>query len=109
LPLATNTLTLVIGGNTYTDKLTEIANSFSAVSLTGELTGPGMTKDMSELDISYTQAFGTGRLISGSATFAVLDAAPEASTWVMMVLGFAGLGYAGFRRNAKARVMAAAI
>ncbi len=27
---------------------------------------------------------------------------PEPSTWAMMVLGFAGLGYAGFRR-AKAR------
>ncbi|MBV8797122.1 MAG: PEP-CTERM sorting domain-containing protein, partial [Hyphomicrobiales bacterium] len=23
---------------------------------------------------------------------------PEASTWTMMVLGFAGLGYAAFRR-----------
>jgi hypothetical protein len=27
---------------------------------------------------------------------------PETSTWVMMLLGFAGLGYAGFRK-ARAR------
>jgi hypothetical protein len=24
--------------------------------------------------------------------------APEASTWAMMLIGFAGLGYAGYRR-----------
>ena len=26
---------------------------------------------------------------------------PEPSTWAMMLLGFAGLGYAGFRRTGK--------
>jgi len=31
---------------------------------------------------------------------------PEPSTWAMMVLGFAGLGYAAFRRNSKARAVA---
>ena len=30
-------------------------------------------------------------------------AVPEPATWAMMALGFAGLGYAGFRRSAKAR------
>jgi hypothetical protein len=32
---------------------------------------------------------------------------PEASTWTMMVLGFAGLGYAAFRRNSKTRAAVA--
>jgi PEP-CTERM motif len=32
---------------------------------------------------------------------------PEPSTWAMMMLGFAGLGYAAFRRSAKARTLAA--
>jgi hypothetical protein len=32
---------------------------------------------------------------------------PEPSTWAMMVLGFAGLGYAAFRRNSKDRVAVA--
>jgi hypothetical protein len=32
---------------------------------------------------------------------------PELSTWAMMALGFAGLGYAAFRRGAKARALAA--
>jgi hypothetical protein len=31
------------------------------------------------------------------------QAVPETSTWAMMVLGFAGLGYAAFRRGGKAR------
>lgn len=32
---------------------------------------------------------------------------PEASTWVMMVLGFAGLGFAGYRRAGRAAFSAA--
>ena len=39
---------------------------------------------------SNPSAFGVG-------TF-TLTAVPEASTWAMMLLGFAGLGYAGYRR-----------
>jgi PEP-CTERM motif len=35
-----------------------------------------------------------------------LATVPEPSTWAMMALGFAGLGYAGFRRNSKARALA---
>jgi hypothetical protein len=31
---------------------------------------------------------------------------PEASTWAMMALGFAGLGYAAFRRSTKGRALA---
>jgi hypothetical protein len=30
---------------------------------------------------------------------------PESSTWAMMTLGFAGLGYAAFRRRAKSRIV----
>src|SRR5262249_13115275 len=33
--------------------------------------------------------------------------APEPSTWAMMVLGFAGLGYATYSRGSKARALAA--
>jgi hypothetical protein len=32
---------------------------------------------------------------------------PELSTWAMMLLGFAGLGYAGYRRSRKAVSIAA--
>jgi PEP-CTERM motif len=33
-------------------------------------------------------------------------AVPEPSTWAMMLLGFAGLGYAGFRKAGSARSIA---
>jgi hypothetical protein len=35
-----------------------------------------------------------------------IAAVPETSTWAMMALGFAGLGYAAFRRNTKGRALA---
>jgi hypothetical protein len=39
----------------------------------------------------------------------IKNAIPEPSTWAMMLLGFAGLGYAAFRRAAKSRRAAAAV
>jgi hypothetical protein len=33
--------------------------------------------------------------------------APEQATWAMMLLGFAGLGYVGYRRARSARTVAA--
>ena len=38
--------------------------------------------------------------------FSLSSGVPEPSTWAMMVLGFAGLGYVAFRRNSKVRVQA---
>jgi hypothetical protein len=38
--------------------------------------------------------------------FSLNPGVPEPSTWAMMALGFAGLGYAAFRRNSKVRVLA---
>ncbi len=39
--------------------------------------------------------------------FGSLTAVPEPSTWVMMVAGFIGLGFAGYRRSGKTRAAAA--
>jgi hypothetical protein len=45
---------------------------------------------------------------SGAPPFALIDSValntPEPSTWAMMLLGFAGLGYAGFRRRRRAAI-----
>jgi hypothetical protein len=41
-----------------------------------------------------------------SFEFALGSPVPEPATWAMMALGFAGLGYAAFRRNTKGRALA---
>ena len=43
-----------------------------------------------------------GNVVIASAT----GAAPEPATWALMLLGFAGLGYAGFRQS-RARAVSA--
>jgi hypothetical protein len=59
--------------------------------------------NISQLDINLVS------FTAANATFAVdnivlSSAIPEPSTWAMMLLGFAGLGYAGFRRTSKPRL-----
>jgi hypothetical protein len=43
---------------------------------------------------------------NNSFEFSIGSGVPETSTWAMMALGFAGLGYVGFRRNTKGRALA---
>jgi hypothetical protein len=43
---------------------------------------------------------------TNSFEFSLSSGVPETSTWAMMGLGFAGLGYAAFRRNTKVRALA---
>jgi hypothetical protein len=44
-----------------------------------------------------------------SFEFSLPTAIPEPATWAMMALGFAGLGYAAFRRNSKGQIAVGAI
>jgi hypothetical protein len=44
---------------------------------------------------------------SGDFTIASVSAVPEPSTWAMMLLGFAGVGFMAYRRKAKPALMAA--
>jgi hypothetical protein len=41
--------------------------------------------------------------MSVSNLFSQIYSVPEPSTWVMMLIGFAGLGYAGWRQRSKLR------
>jgi hypothetical protein len=52
-------------------------------------------------EIAITPGSANGNDLS---TVSVTTTIPEASTWAMMTLGFAGLGYAAFRRKAKPRI-----
>jgi hypothetical protein len=44
---------------------------------------------------------------SFTATFSLSSAVPEPSTWAMMILGFAGIGFMAYRRKSKPILMAA--
>jgi PEP-CTERM motif len=65
------------------------------------------TSELLTLDGVGTCLDGTcGETESGAPPFALIDSVslnvPEPSTWAMMLLGFAGLGYAGLRRRRNA-------
>jgi hypothetical protein len=51
---------------------------------------------------------GAGKPIIYLGETGVVTAVPEASTWAMMLAGFAGLGFAAFHRSRKSSVSAAA-
>jgi hypothetical protein len=71
-----------------------VAESFfhhSVINLGSSLGGPGI-----DLTIAYNLvADGSGGF---GFDFAIGGAVPETSTWAMMLIGFAGLSYAGYRR-----------
>jgi len=53
--------------------------------------------------------FGSGTGIDNPGTWspAGISAVPEPSTWAMMLLGFAGIGFMAYRRKSKPALMAA--
>ena len=75
------------------------------VTLTGELTDSlGLFKDAkAQLILGASEVEGPGSAIAVSMTNTAVSSIPEPSTWVMMGLGFAALGYAAVRRSSKDR------
>ena len=102
------------GGNTNSIMIT--AGSFTLTPATLATMFPGMV----DVNGNQTDPFGnqlvriTGLTPFTTASFSstgnafefTLATVPEPSTWAMMVIGFAGLGYAAFRRNSKGRALA---
>jgi PEP-CTERM motif len=66
----------------FADPLDELLKSFT---IGGKPVPPEIFADFGDAMMSDSRPIGV----------------PEPSTWAMLVLGFAGLGYAGFRRAAK--------
>jgi hypothetical protein len=87
----------------FTETLTTVSSvdrtSPNAVTwdLTGTVTGGGFHNVPVSMIIDATQSGGPGTVISVSGTNS--SAIPEPSTWVMMALGFAGLGFLGYRKT----------
>ena len=91
-----------------------VSGSSSAVTAQQTLTSGGSSLNTLYEGVNYgdkTVSF-TDQIVidpSKTSTFSINDAVtgvPEASTWVMMLAGFVGLGFAGVRRNTKARILA---
>jgi hypothetical protein len=96
--------------------LNAFAVSVDGFTLTGaDLVALGASGDGSQTDPAANQLV----IISGlkptfsstgsSFEFSLPASTPELSTWAMMMLGFAGLGYAAFRRNSRGRTAVGAI
>jgi PEP-CTERM motif len=89
----------------FTETLTTVSSvdrtSPNAITwdLTGTVTGGAFHNVPVSMIIDATQSGGPGSVISVSGSNS--SVVPEPSTWVMMLLGFAGLGYAAARRSAK--------
>jgi hypothetical protein len=73
-------------------------------------TAPAGTWLTSGEDYFVNVVFTNGTLNGSNAGFSAVFTAtvPEAPTWAMMLLGFAGLGYAAVRRGAKGRAVVGA-
>jgi PEP-CTERM motif len=87
--------------DSFTDTSTQIVDSFSH-------DGNGVVSDAGPFSMTEEAVFTLtpfGQLLNRGQT-EVKSAVPEPSTWAMMLLGFAGLGYAGFRKARSVRSIA---
>jgi PEP-CTERM motif len=100
-PSNINSISISMGAFTLTG--TELATMFGADGGGNQVDPAGnQLIRITGLDPFTTASFSSTR----NAFEFTLANVPEPSTWAMMVLGFAGLGYAAFRRNSKGRALA---
>jgi PEP-CTERM motif len=83
--------------------------------LGGDTVAPGTVVDLFDNGVSPTTGMNYGgfgvAVVTSTETLSyvaggVTATAPEPSTWAMMLLGFAGLGFAGYRKSRKAAISA---
>ncbi len=84
---------------TTLDVITRGVNTIG-LDFSGTVTGGVFSGAKATMDLSLTQAGGPGNVVSASLTNSA-STVPEPATWVMMAVGFVGLGYAAVRRSAK--------
>jgi hypothetical protein len=97
-----NTVSITIDGYTLTGA--DLQSMYGATA-DGSHTSPTSNELVT---ISGLGSFTTATFSSSnnSFEFSIGSGVPETSTWAMMALGFAGLGYVAFRRNTKGRALA---
>jgi hypothetical protein len=110
---AANTDTASFSGNTLTITdvvttsatnwemtFTDTTKAFTSLTLVSSNFSPTITDNLSAGTITVDWA---GTLTPGTETavFTFSNGVPEPSTWAMVLLGFAGLGFAGYRQAKK--------
>jgi PEP-CTERM motif len=90
------------GGNTPTDAPGDQIFGVSFAASEGDQsesqTGFPPSPDPFSLSDQGTLLLKAGATVSGGQSITVSDTVPEPSTWAMMAIGFAGLGFAGYKR-----------
>ena len=107
-PRYDNTLTVFTSVNTQ-DSVTGsqlAAAGVFGVNGYGTHTSPNDNQWFNIRDTAGPILFFTASSARNAFEFDMGSSVPEPSTWAMMLLGFAGLGYAAFRRGAKAKARA---
>jgi hypothetical protein len=98
-----------LGANSFS--LTQVASPNRALELSffNPLTSPGVDTlvfgDSNECGSNSCGSFRTP--IDGFAVGSAVSAVPEPSTWAMLILGFAGVGFMAYGRKSKPALMAA--
>lgn len=67
--------------------------------------GPSNVQVSGLIDPMFSSDFG-GQFIFSDGVFASTSAVPEPSTWAMMIIGFAGVGFIAYRRSRKDQCLA---
>jgi hypothetical protein len=93
---------------TDTVNFVDTSNAFTSESVITALTGVSASLSSGTLAISFATEtqynFGTTFDV---ALTSVASAVPESSTWAMLLLGFAGIGFMAYRRTNKVAISAA--
>jgi hypothetical protein len=100
------TLTMSIDGFTFNLQPTVSALEFLSGSLFDITAGPA-TDGLASLSVNATTASfdsGGNSPVVAYDTVSAVVAVPEPSTWAMLILGFCGIGFMAFRRQAKPSV-----
>jgi len=101
-----NTLAITVDGFTLTGAdLVAMSTIADPVTGTGDQSSPSGNQlvTITGLGPFTTASFSSTR---NASEFSLGSSVPEPSTWAMMGIGFAALGYAAFRRNTKGRALA---
>jgi hypothetical protein len=95
-------------GNTPGNLIDSFSNAATLIVDSFSHNGSGAISDSGPFSMTEEATFtltAFGQLVNRGQT-EIKNAVPEPSTWAMMLFGFVGLGYAGFRKTRSARSIA---